>query len=130
MALSDVAGMLEQREFFEMPLIRDVRRDCGPELRTLRKQGFVSEDDDAPIGYRVRPQAFLWWMADEVVRMVREEKSIEEWLRQQELGVVLTEGEKDQLSKAIRTVGGMLEDGAITLIEAAARGAGEALVGG
>jgi len=126
-ALADVAGMLEERAFFELPLIRDARRDCGPELRALRKQGFVSEDEGAPAGYRVRPQAFLWWLTDEMVRTVRDDMSFEEWLRGQEMGIVLTRGEREQLGQAARAIVGMLQDGAATLIEAAAKGAGEAV---
>jgi hypothetical protein len=126
-ALADVAAMLEQREFFMLPLIRDTRRDCGPELRAMEKQGFISEYNDAPTGYCVRPQAFLWWLTDEIVRTVREEKPIKEWLQQQELGVVLTKGEKEQLGKVVHTIGGMLNNGAATLIEAAAKGLGGGL---
>jgi hypothetical protein len=128
-ALADVAGMLERREFFELPLVRDVRRDCGRELRALEWQGFVCADDAAPTGYRVRPQAFLWWLADEVVRTVRDDTPFEEWLRRQELGVVLTRGERAQLGEAARAIGGMLQDGAATLIQAAAHGAGAGIAG-
>jgi hypothetical protein len=126
-ALADLAGMLGERVFFEMPLIRDARRDCGPELRTLRKQGFVTEDEEAPAGHRVRPQAFLWWLTDEMVRTVRDDTPFEEWLRQQEMGIVLTRGEREQLGEAVRAIVGMLQDGAATLIEAAAKGAGKAV---
>jgi hypothetical protein len=124
-ALADIAGMLKQREFFTLPLIRDAQRDCGPELRILEKQGFISEADDTPTGYCVRPQAFLWWLTDEIVRMVREEKSVEDWLQQQEMDVVLTKGEKEQLGKAARTIGEILQDGAKALIESTAKGVGE-----
>jgi hypothetical protein len=126
-ALADLAGMLGERAFFEMPLIRDARRDCGPELRALRKQGFVTKDEEAPAGHRVRPQAFLWWLTDEMVRTVRDDTPFEEWLRQQEMGIVLTRGEREQLGEAVRAIVGMLQDGAATLIEAAAKGAGKAV---
>jgi hypothetical protein len=129
-ALADVADMLEEREFFERPLIRDVQRDCGRELQELRKRGLVSEDEDSPTGYRVRPQAFLWWLTDEMVRTVRDDRPFEDWLREQEMGVVLTEGEREQLGEAVCTIVGMLKDGSAALIEAAAKGAGKAMVGG
>jgi len=128
-ALVDVARMLKQHRFYESPLTR-AKRDVGRELRTLAKQGFVTEDDTASTGYRVRTQAFLWWLADELVRTVRDEAPFEEWLNKQEMGILLTRGEKEQLGKAIRAIGGLLKDGASTLIEAAAKGAGAALVGG
>ena len=129
MALADVTKMLEQRQFYKQPLIRD-KRDIGPELRSLKKQGFVVEDEATSTGWRVRPQAFLWWLADELVRTVREEMLFEEWLQKQELRTLLTRGEKKQLGKAARAVGDLLKDGATTLIEAAAKGVGEAMVKG
>jgi len=118
--------MLQQRQFYTLPLIRDVR-DFGPELRSLKKQGFVKEDGSVPGGWRVRPNSFLWWLADELVRTVRDETSFEKWLQKQELGFLLTRGEKEQLGKAIRAVGGLLKDGAATLIGAVAKGAGAAV---
>jgi hypothetical protein len=128
-ALADIPRMLEQRQFYELPLTRD-KRDVGRELRSLAKQGFVAEEKTAPVGWRVRPQAFLWWLADELVRTVREETPFEEWLQKQELGFLLTRGEKEQLGKAVHAVGDLLKDGAATLIQAAASGAGAAMVTG
>jgi hypothetical protein len=127
-AIADVSSLLEQRKFYMLPLIRDARRDCGPELRMLCTQGFITKDDAMPTGYHVRPQAFLWWMADEIVRMARDEKPVEAWLRAQELGVMLTKGEKEQLHEAVRTIGEMLRGGATILIETAAKGIGAALI--
>ena len=99
-------------------------------MRALAKQGFVTEDKTAPAGYRIRPQAFLWWLADEMVRTVREETPFEDWLQKQELGALLTRGEKEQLSRAVRKVGSLLKNGVATLIEAAAKGVGQAVVKG
>ncbi len=78
----------------------------------------------------MRPQAFLWWLTDEMVRTVRDDRPFEEWLREQEMCVVLKRGEREQLGEAARTILGMLKDGSAALIEAAAKGAGKAMVGG
>ena len=67
---------------------------------------------------------------DELVRTVRDEPSFEEWLRKQEWEGLLTPGEKQQLDKGVRAITGLLKDGVTTLIEAAAKGAGEAMVKG
>jgi len=45
-------------------------------LRSLKKQGFVAEDNAG--GWRVRPQVFLWCLTDELVRTVRCETPFEE----------------------------------------------------
>jgi len=76
----------------------------------------------------VRPQASLWWLADELVRTVCDETPFEEWLQAQELEGLLTRGEKQQLDKGVRTIVGLLKGGVTTLIEAAAKGAAEAIV--
>jgi len=128
-ALAHIPKLLEQRQFYVERLLRDLG-DLGPELRSLAKQGFVAEDEAIPGGWRVRPAAFLWWLADELVRTVRDEPSFEEWLRKQEWEGLLTRGEKQQLDKGIRAVVGLLKDGVTTLIEAAAKGTGEAIVKG
>jgi hypothetical protein len=120
-ALAHIPKLLSQRKFHVKRLLRDMR-DFGPELRSLEKQGFVSKDTTIPGGWRVRPNAFLWWMADELVRTVRADPSLKEWLQKQGWGLLLTRGEKEQLGKAIRAVAGLLKDGASELIKAAAQG--------
>jgi len=95
--------------------------DLGPELRLLSKQGFVAEDENIPGGWRVRPQAFLWWLADELVRTVRRETFFDGWLQKQDLDILLTRDEREHWNKAIRAVAGML-DGADMLIESVATG--------
>ena len=67
---------------------------------------------------------------NEVMCTVRDEPSFEEWLRKQEWEGLLTRSEKQQLDKGVRAIVGLLKDGVTTLIEAAARGAGEAMVKG
>jgi len=119
-ALVQVPYLLRRREFDMKRLLHDTR-DFRPELRSLEKQGFVTEDEDIPGGWRVRPQVFLWWLADELVRAVRDDPSLRDWLRKQEWEGLLTRGEKDRLVKAIRAIGGLLKDSAATLIEAAAK---------
>jgi hypothetical protein len=50
---------------FQRVPLDQLRRDFGPELRALVKQGFVKEAVANPGGWQVRPHAFLWWLADE-----------------------------------------------------------------
>jgi hypothetical protein len=128
-ALAEIPKLLNQREFHVKGLIHDLR-DLGPELQSLKKQGFVIEDENIPGGWRVRPQVFLWWLADELVRKVRDNTAFEEWFQEHELGFLLARGKRERLSKTLRTVGGLLKDGAKALIEAAAKGTVDAIVKG
>lgn len=67
----------------------------------------------------------------ELVWMVRRETHFEGWLLQaRERESLLTQGEKQQLDKGIRAIVGLLKGSVTTLIEAAAKGTGEALVKG
>ena len=117
---------LTKRQFQEERLLSDIR-DFGSELQILKKRGFITEDATTLSGWRVRPQVFLWWLTGEVVRTVRDESTFEGWLREQEWEGMMTRGGKEQLGKALRALTGILKDGATTLIEAAAKGVGEAL---
>ncbi len=73
------------------------------------------------LGWRVRPLVYLWWMAEEVVRTVRSDTPLEEWLRAQEWGELMTRGEKQRLGGVMRSLGGVLQSGVSSLIEAAAK---------
>ena len=128
-ALAHIPYLLSQREFDVEHLLRDLR-DFGRELKPLEKQGFIVEDEKVPGGWRVHPGALLWWLADELLRIVRDETPFEEWLRAQEWDGLLKRGEKQQLDRGIRAIAGLLKDGAATLIEAAAKGVGEAVMKG
>ncbi len=125
-ALTDVAEILQERRIHKLSLIQDLHR-FGPEMRALRKQGFVIEDETRQVGWRVYPQAFLWWLVDELVRSARHESPFTSWLQEQELEDLLKQNEKEQLYHAAHEIRNMLQDGAATLIEAAAKGAGEAV---
>ena len=100
-----------------------------PEIRDLKKQGFIAEDDGVPGGWRIRPGALLWWLADEIVRLARDDTPFEEWLLAQEWQGQLTKEEKDKLRSVGRKLGSWLEGGVTTLIKATAEGAAKGLTG-
>jgi len=70
--LEEREKLLEKHQFDVRRFVREVD-DFDLELRSLEKQGFVAQDEAIPGGWRVRPQVFLWWLADELVRMARSE---------------------------------------------------------
>lgn len=129
-ALAHTAHLLPQREFLPDAFIAGLR-DFGPELDDLNAAGLVIRDEQVRGGWRVAPQAMLWWLADELVRSVRRnEVSFEDWLRAQELDNLLTRKEKEQLGQVIQGAVQVLGQGATTLVEAFAKGIGESLTGG
>jgi hypothetical protein len=126
-ALDYLPTLLPDREFYITRLTRDLR-DLEPELRSLEKQGYVEGDESIPSGWRVRAGVFLWWLMDELVKIVRRDTPFKDWLQAQEMEGLLTRGEKQKLEKAARVVGELLKGGATALIQAAAKGLGEAMV--
>jgi hypothetical protein len=122
-------SLLKQSKFDVKRLVRELP-DLESELRLLAKLGFLAEDADIPGGWRVRPGVFLWWLTDELVRMARRETKFEEWLQAQQIEGVLTHGEKQKLSEAAKTITGVLKEGAVTFVQAAAKAAGEMIVKG
>ncbi|MCP4702218.1 MAG: hypothetical protein GY862_35970, partial [Gammaproteobacteria bacterium] len=80
-ALAQTPDLLEERKFRNEVLMGDMR-NFDPELRILTKQGVVEKAEDSLSGWRIRPAAFLWWLADELVRTVRDdEQAFAEWIR-------------------------------------------------
>ena len=128
-ALAQIPSLLKQHWFLVENFIRDMR-DFGLELRELKKRGFIKNDESIPGGWRVRPGAFLWWLADELTRAVRSEETFEEWLRAEVLEGPLTRKEKQQLGQAVEEMMDMLKGGVTAFIEAAAKGVGGAMVKG
>jgi hypothetical protein len=121
--LGQISSVALGERDFRLDRLTQVLPDLGPELRELTKQGFIAEDSALPEHWRVRPGVLLWWLADEIVRLARDDTPFERWLLAEEWQGQLTRGEKDQLRKAGRRLGGWLEKGVTTLIEAAAKGA-------
>ena len=118
--LAEMSG-LGQKKFRVKRLVRDLS-DLGPELRTLREHGFIVEDENVPGGWQVRPQVFLWWLADDLATMVRREMPFGEWLQRQEMGSLLAGAEKEQWGKAAQTAGVVFKEGVKVLVEATIQG--------
>lgn len=112
---------------FDPKTLRREMSDVETELRELEKQGFVEANENVPGGWRVRPAAFLWPLADELRRVARKETLFEDWLKSQEIVGLLNRGQVQQLERSAQAAGVFLLDGAKTLIESAAKGAGESL---
>lgn len=125
-ALPDVT--LEKRRFYKRALYHDAR-DFGPEWRKLQKRGFVQPDTETPSGWRACPLVACWWIADEIVRNVRDETTYTDWLRQQEWPGLLTRKAEEQLKEALRETGGLLKGGAQVLINAASEGFAKGISG-
>ena len=123
-ALAQMALLIEDHYFEWSNLIEDIN-DYTPELRGLEKSGTIVKVRKGD--RQIKQRALLWWLADEVKRMVRDEATFEEWLEEQEFEGILTQKERRGLDQVARELAGWLGEGATTLIEAFAKGVGEGL---
>ncbi len=126
-ALAEVPGLLSERSFAVRDLIDDLT-DFAPELAELRDAGTIIETDDGQ--YAVAPKALIWWLADEILRQVRDDATFAQWITTQELDGVLTKGEKERLGEAVKSLAKLVRQGATTIIEAFAKGYGDTLAKG
>jgi hypothetical protein len=94
--------------------------DFRPELRSLHKLGHVTGDESIPGGWRVRPQVFLWWLADEVVGAASSRGAFDRWLEAQGMAQLMAPDSRAKAYEASRTMGETFETGAAAFVEAAA----------
>jgi hypothetical protein len=92
------------------------------DMRLLSAQGFLLEDSAVPGGWRVRPLAFLWWLAGELQLATAKPGAFAAWLHAQGLGSVLAPHEEQWLTTVAHNATGGGERGASSLLAAAARG--------
>ena len=120
-ALAQVPYLLDKRNFLTQNFVKELP-DFSPEINDLKAIGWLKEDDDIPGGYRIAQGAMLWWLADELLRIIRSKTAFETWFRGQHLMGPLSEKELRYLGKAAKFAGELLEQGAVILIEAYAKG--------
>lgn len=119
-ALTHANHLLPGRRFLIDPFIKEIR-DYGLELDTLEASGILARDPQMEGGWRVVQEVMLWWLADELVQVVRADVPFEEWLREQELEHLLTPKEREQLRQVMNNAADMLQRGATSLVEAFVR---------
>ncbi|MCP4344074.1 MAG: IS4 family transposase [Desulfobacterales bacterium] len=98
--------------------------DYSAELRRLKDAGTIIESGED--NWHITQQAFLWWLADEIKRITRDESSRDEsgfeaWICEQEMDGLLTKQERKNMSQAVSEIA---TKGATTLIESFAKGFG------
>ncbi|MCA9996149.1 MAG: AAA family ATPase [Anaerolineales bacterium] len=106
--------------FFQVDKLAANLDDYSPELDRLAVSGMVARDEQGT--WRVTQQAFLWWLADELYRNVREESDFTSWLQQQSMDGIFTRQERERMGKAVKQVTSILGKGATAFIEAYAKG--------
>jgi hypothetical protein len=125
-ALDQIPALLGERSFDVQQLVEGLA-DYQPELRALKDQGWIAPDGSLANGWRVRPVVFTIWLADELVKALRQKDELGHWLQEQGWEGLLKHGEKAQLLKAAQAVGGLLKGGLEAFIKATAEGFGKGI---
>lgn len=101
------------------------------ETDELRKRGFLLSAPQTRTGYRFQSQVMLWWMAKELIRITRSQtdKDLGDWLREQEWDGMIKGAEREQLKRAVISLGGLLKPGIETVIKTYAEGFANGLPG-
>lgn len=126
-ALCNVEIIVPQRTFLLEPFVKGLR-DLGPEIKDLEEIGLVIKNTSLQGGWAIESQVMIWWLADELVKVVREDKPFEQWLQAQELDNLLTRKEKESLAHFAISVANWLQQGATKFIETFAEGIGKSIV--
>jgi hypothetical protein len=121
-ALAQIPDLVGNHTFGRGELLKSLD-DFAPELETLEDLGLLTQVDE---GWIVTQGAFLWWLADELKRNVRNDTEFKSWLQAQEMDGLLTMQQKESLSRTTTTILSQLGKGASTLIESFAKSAIEA----
>jgi hypothetical protein len=128
-ALVNTAQLVPSRQFRTTSFVVEMR-DWGPELDDMEATGTLVRDARMKGDWRFGPQTLLWWLTDELVRAVRTDAPLDQWLRAQELDGALTREQKEKLGEMMQGAAQVLKQGASTLIEAFAKGVASQMVGG
>ena len=129
-ALEAMPRLLGKDRAFRMPALRRDLSHLEPELRYLARRGFLREAPQTQTGYTPHAEVMLWFLADELTRVLRPEVDLKTWLTAQQWDGLLTKGEKEALHRALDWAADLLREGAKAFIREAAKGAAEGLARG
>lgn len=119
-SLIQMPTLLGDRTIRESALLNDLD-NFAPEIHELEAIGTLVHDANVPGGYRITEGAFVWWLADELLRTIRDDEPFEKWLQSQEMIGALTRGQIEHFQSVVKFVAGLLTKGATTLIETYAK---------
>lgn len=122
-AINEIPRLLrEKRKINTSHLIKELPA-YDPELRELKRRGFIKEDETIESGWYVTADVMQWFLADELIKALRDEDDIGAWLREHKLGGLLKGETRRQLTDATKGLQNMLRGGVETFIRAAFEGA-------
>ena len=124
-ALDELPSLIGGKQFDINSLMLELT-SYTPELRELKRRGFICEDSAMASGWSVDASVMLWWLADEWIKALRKQDDLSAWLNNQGWdGGVLKNSERKQIVAAVKGTSLFLKDGVQIFIKAAAEGLGK-----
>lgn len=114
-ALLQIPYLVTGHVFMEGRLAKNLA-DYTPELEALETSGVVAKEGDG--GWQITQNALLWWLVDELRRVVRDRTDFESWLLAQHMDGIVTREEKQRMRQGVDKVLEVAKGGVPTLIEA------------
>jgi len=108
---------------FSIERLAETPQDFLSERQKLLDSGIIKKNGSN--NYVVTSKAFLWWLADEIKRNVRDESEFKNWLQINEIDWVITRGNKKKLIKFVNKLLDVVGKGSMTLIQSFAKAMGE-----
>jgi len=115
-ALGQAKELVNGKKFKQDTILKDLSQ-YRPELRQLSKLGFVAEAPDLPSGWKIQADVMLWWLADELTRLLRDDESVTQWLQSNRMDGMLSPTQRRHLTAAGQFVSGLLLDGVKDLLK-------------
>lgn len=100
-ALSQIPYLVTGHVFMEGRLAKDLA-DYTPELEVLETSGVVAKEGDGQ--WQITQNALLWWLVDELRRVVRDKTDFGSWLLAQHMDGIVTREEKQRLRQGVDKV--------------------------
>jgi len=110
-ALNEMPKKFGEKEFHIPNLIKNLP-NYASELKTLKRRGFIKEDEKLESGYCVTAEVMISFVADKLLSALREDDELTSWLQLEEWDGLFTKREKKQLLKATKTLGNLIKEGA------------------
>ena len=109
-AFDEMPRLLGEKEFHIPNLLKKLP-NYSSELKTLKRRGFIKEDADLQSGYCVTAEVMQSFLADQLLKALREDDELSSLLQLEEWDGMFTKGEKKQLLKAAKTLGSLMKEG-------------------
>jgi len=123
-AINQIPRLLGKHKFRVSKLVKNIG-DYSGETEIFKRMGLLARGSKGE--WVVTQVSFLWWLADELKRKIRNETDFETWLKDYHIHGLLTKKQRKRMGKATNYMLKFVGKEATTLIDSFAKGIGEGI---